>query len=55
MKMNILFMQTQFILRNSRKNNILKLRRHKWRYDEVMHLSVNKIFFPARLASIMNT
>ena len=45
MKMIIFFMQTQFILRNSKKNIIFELWRHQWRRDDAMHLSVNKIFY----------
>ena len=50
MKMIILFMQTQFISKNRRKSNIFEL----WRNDDVMHLSVKKIFYSSwRLALIM--
>ena len=55
MKMNI-FMQTQFISRNSKINNNFELWRHQWRNDDAMHLSVNKIFYSSwRLALMMNT
>ena len=56
MKMNIFFLQTQFISRNSRNSNIFEVWRHQWRNDDAMHLSVNKIFYSSRrLALTMNT
>ena len=56
MKMNIIFMQTQFISRNSRNSNIFELWRHQWRNDDAMNLSVYKIFYSSwRLALTMNT
>ena len=55
MKMNIFFMQMQFISRN-RKINVFELWRHQWRNDDAMHLFVNKMFYSNyRLALTMNT